>query len=117
MIRASVQARSGFFDAIGNAFQRHSALLIVFALLQLGDIISTHLALKSGLSEGNPIPAAVLASSGELGMYALKVVGVLAFLVIICLLDGRFKRAWHAVFAFNVIMFAVVLSNSLQVIL
>lgn len=104
-------------EMLMNALRARPLLLIVFAALQLGDVISTHLALKTGLSEGNPIPAAVLAIAGEGGMYALKLLAVALFLIIICRLQGRFKTdPWRAVTATNVIMAGVVLSNTAQLV-
>jgi len=96
-----------------DTLRRHSLLLVLFAALQLGDIVSTHLALRVGLPEGNPIPATVLTMAGEGGMYALKLLAVVSFLIVVCWLERRFKaNPWRAVGAMNVIMLGVVVSNS-----
>jgi len=100
-----------------SALRAHRLLLILFALLQLGDVISTHLALRAGLSEGNPIPATILSVAGEGGMYAAKLLAVVVFLIAVCCLEGRFKtNPWRAVGAVNLVMLAVVLSNMAQLV-
>lgn len=100
-----------------NALRAHPLLLVIFAALQLGDVVSTHLALGVGLPEGNPIPAAVLGVAGEGGMYALKLLAVVLFLVAIRYLEGRFRtNPWRAVSAMNVVMLGIVISNSAQLV-
>lgn len=107
------RASKGALDVL----RRHTLLLILFAALQLGDVVSTHLALRMGLAEGNPIPAAVLAFAGEGGMYALKLLVVVLFVVVVCRLEKRFRtNPWNAVRAMNVVMLGVVINNTSQLL-
>jgi hypothetical protein len=106
----------GYSSYILDALQRHPLLVSVFFLLQAADIASTNLALRAGLQEGNPIPAYVLSTSGELGLHTWKVVTVIMFLIIVCLLEPRFRHAWQAVRCVNIIMLGVVWSNAARII-
>lgn len=94
---------------------RHWLALSTFALVNALDVLTTHVALASGLSEGNPIPALLLRSGGELSMYAVKLIVWLG-LVIMAFYFTRWRLRWRAVQGVTVVLALVVISNTLQIV-
>lgn len=102
---------------IVGGLHRHWLAVALAALLHFGDVLSTHLALRVGLAEINLVPASVMALHGETVMYGLKLTAVATVILLICLLERRYPKLWHAVHVTNGMMAAVVLSNSVQVLM
>ncbi len=90
----------------------HTLSLVMLALLEAADVLTTHLGLAAGLPEANPLPAFVLAHAGEAGLYGVKILAVLLFVLALSrLAQRRQTNAWRALTVLNVLMLGVVLSN------
>lgn len=100
-----------------DGLRRHFLAAMLFAVLQFGDIVSTHVGLHSDLSEANPVASGLFSAAGEGSTYAFKLALVTAFLVLVCLLEVRYPRIWRAVRVTNVVMLLVVLTNTVQLFL
>ncbi len=88
----------------------------VYFLLTLGDIVSTEIAIRSGLREANPLPAWVMATFGRAEMYALRTgLTILVFLAVSHLIK-RYPRVWISIPIVNWMVGVVVFSNFFQTI-
>jgi hypothetical protein len=89
--------------------------LALFFLLNIGDLVSTYVALGSGMREGNPLMSALLVRYGfpALIVYKLAVVTLVAVGVVIL---RRFqpRLATVTIFVCNALVFAAVFLNILQ---
>lgn len=99
---------------VRNGLRRNAVAAFVLVMLQLGDVISTHVGLHAGLQEVNPLASRLFSTAGVGSTYGLKLALITVFLLLICLLEPRFPRIWRAVRITNVIMLLVVLLNSVQ---
>ena len=91
------------------------ALLVVFALLNLGDLASTYLGLAHGLNEGNPLMKQLLLHYGFGALIADKL------LVIVAVTTGALvlrRLDWHIAHAValvcDALILLVVVSNVVQ---
>ncbi len=101
---------------ITESLRQHRVLLLIAMVVNLGDVLTTHIGLASGISEGNPIPATLIANGGELAWLRTKF-GLMALLVLaICMLSRRYPKLWHTFTVTNVVLLAAVLSNSAQIL-
>ena len=92
-------------------------LVVLFLLLQVGDITTTALSFRRGAVEANLLPAWILRHWGELGMYLFKVVLVLMVLCAVLHLQSRFPRIWLALRVVNVVMVFVLIINLTSIFL
>lgn len=86
-------------------------LVVLFLMLQAGDITTTAIGFRRGAVEASLLPAWILRHWGELGMYCFKVLLVLAVLYAIMRLHNRFPRIWLSLRIVNVVMVFVLLIN------
>lgn len=91
------------------------AWLALFALLNIGDLISTYIGLHGGLREGNPLMDGLLLHFGFVALIAYKVL-VVAAVTIGVLMLRRFHRgiASATIWICNALVLAVVVLNVLQ---
>ncbi len=90
-------------------------VLLLFAMLNALDVLTTRLGLIVGIPEGNPIPAAIIASEGFETFVLVKVVLVL----VVCaapLLLPRFHRIWMAIHLGSALIALAVANNLLQIV-
>jgi hypothetical protein len=92
-------------------FSRRVIIVLVFALVNVLDVWTTHLGLAAGLTEGNPVTAMILASSGLWAWCCVKTLVAAGFLFIVL----RFHHPCFAVYGFVAVLSLVVISNSLAV--
>jgi hypothetical protein len=89
--------------------------LVVFVVLNVGDLISTYLALDIGFHEGNPLMSTLLAHYGFLALIVYKVGVVLVVGLGVALLRHFHpKLALVTLIVCNVLVFAAVFLNVLQ---
>lgn len=90
-------------------------LLAIFALLNVGDLLSTYIGLHGGLREGNPVMGSLLMHYGFSALIAYKVLVVVAVSIGVLMLR-RFHRAIASATAWicDALVLAVVLLNVLQ---
>lgn len=92
-----------------------SGWLGLFALLNLGDILSTYIGLANGMREGNPLMGTLLSHYGFTALVVYKVLVVLAVTGGILLLRSfSFSVARVTIVICNVLVALVVLMNILQ---
>jgi hypothetical protein len=91
------------------------ALLVLFAALNIGDLLSTWLDLRAGLHEGNPLMNVLLAQHGfaALILYKVFVIGVVA-VVAAAMWRDRPKLVAITLVACNVLVLGAVAINVLQ---
>jgi hypothetical protein len=99
-----------------DGLNQHRVGLLAALNLNLGDAVSTHIGLAGGIPEGNPVPARLLASGGELAFLGAKFGVAAAVVLVICLLGRRYPRLWHAITVTNVVLAVVVVSNVAQIL-
>jgi hypothetical protein len=92
-------------------------LVVVFLLLQFGDIVTTAISFRRGAVEANALPGWLLGNWGESGMYTTKALVVLAALYAILRLQHRFPRIWLSLRIINVVMVLVLLINATSIFL
>lgn len=92
--------------------------LVVYALLNLGDLASTYLGLQLGLREANPLMSGLLVQNGFGALIAYKLV------VIVAVIGGAFalyrmhpRAAFITVFVCNFLVFLAVAANVAQMAL
>lgn len=88
--------------------QGHKKLALVYLLLVLNilDVLTTHVGLQLGALEGNPIMAGLIGGVGEAATYAIKLSVVLAVALLICSMGKLQALKW-----LNLVMGATVVSN------
>jgi hypothetical protein len=101
---------------IADGFRRHRVLLFLALALNLGDALTTQFGLSLGIPEGNPIPAMMLANGGRFALFGSKFGVMAVVLLAVCLLGRRYPRLWHTFTVTNLVLLAVVLSNSAQIL-
>jgi hypothetical protein len=90
-------------------------LLVVFALLNGCDLLTTYLDLQTGLREGNPLMQHLLTSSGFGGLIAYKALMVLVVSCGIAALSRGYPTlARVTLWLCNGLVLLVVLSNLVQ---
>jgi len=97
------------------ALRYHHVAASALMLATLADILTTVAGLRSGLSELNPLMAAILSHS-ELLMYGLKLLLVGLVLGLCLHIEGRYPLAWYVVSFWALITFLVAYSNYAQVV-
>ncbi len=91
------------------------AWLVVFVLLNIGDLVSTYLALDIGFHEGNPLMSALLVRYGFSALIVYKLGVVLVVGLGVTLLRRFHPRlALVTLIVCNVLVFAAVALNVLQ---
>lgn len=89
--------------------------LTLFALLNVGDLVSTYAGLHSGMREGNPLMSTLLLSYGFGALIGYKIVVVCAVAVGIYILRGFSKGiASTTIWICNALVCAVVIVNLTQ---
>lgn len=92
--------------------------LAVFALLNLGDILSTYIGLSSGMREGNPLMSSLLAHYGFGALIVYKVLVVVAVTAGVLLLRTfQLKIARITIAVCNILVLLVVAMNVIQFVL
>jgi hypothetical protein len=107
---------AGALPRISEGIYRNRVVLLLALILNVGDVLSTHIGLARGLPEGNPIPAMLLANGGQMAMFSGKVAVFAAVLLVVCTLGDRYPKLWHTFTALNVILLLVVVSNTAQIL-
>ncbi len=107
---------SNVLPLIIDGLQAHRAALILVLILNLGDVVTTRLGFALGIPEGNPIPAMLHASGGEFAIFGAKFAVMITIILLVCLLGKRYPRLWHTLTVTNIVLLAVVVSNSAQVL-
>ncbi len=90
-------------------------VLLLFAMLNLLDVLTTRLGLVLGIPEGNPIPAAIIAGQGFETFVLVKVVLVLVVSAAPLLLP-RFHRIWMAIHFGSAVLALAIANNLVQII-
>jgi hypothetical protein len=116
-----VTRRRSPLHRLGMAVARSRSLVLllaVFALLNMGDLVSTYVGLHGGLREGNPLMSTLLLHYGFVALIGYKLLVVLAVSAGVFLLR-TFHRgiATATIWICNGLVFAVVLLNVLQFVL
>ncbi len=89
--------------------------LVVFALLNVGDVLSTYMGLQSGMREGNPLMSLLLAHYGFVSLIGYKLLVVLAVSGGVLLLRSfQLSVARVTIGICNVLVLLVVLLNLAQ---
>jgi|SRR5579859_30570 len=89
--------------------------LVLFALLNAGDLVSTYAGLHSGMREGNPLMSGLLVQYGFAALIVYKAVVIVAVSVGVYLLRTFSKViATATIWVCNVLVCAVVVMNILQ---
>jgi hypothetical protein len=90
-------------------------LLGLFVLLNVGDLVSTYVALGIGMREGNPLMSALLQHYGFASLIVYKVAVVAVVGGGVLLLRRFHPRLAHVtIWVCNVLVFAAVFLNILQ---
>lgn len=95
----------------------HTLTALVFLLLNIGDAVSTYVGLGRGLSELNPLPAALLARYGLGAMLSAKAFIILGALVLVLALGRRYPLLWRGLWGISIGMALVVVSNIVQMVM
>src|SRR5262245_45863575 len=91
------------------------ALVVLFAVLNAADLLSTYVGLRHGLHEGNPLMNGLLERFGFGALIAYKVVVIWAVAAGVRLLQSlRYSVARATSWTGNVLVFGVVLLNVVQ---
>src|SRR5262249_9970655 len=91
------------------------ASLILYAAVNLADLLSTYIGLQHGLREGNPLMGHLLAMHGFIAVVAYKTLVVAVVSVGVLALRKSYPRVAHlTVVACNVLVASAVLLNVLQ---
>jgi hypothetical protein len=75
------------------------------------DVLTTHLGLRQGATEQNPVMAHIFASQGEMVGYALKLTLVLAAILFLAATRRRYPIAWRVYQGLALVAWAVVANN------
>jgi hypothetical protein len=95
-----------------------SALVALFTILNIADLISTFVGLHSGMREGNPLMSGLLAHYGFMALIAYKVVVVAAVALGVRLLRSFRVSVAHATIVIcDVLVLLVVVLNVAQYVL
>ena len=90
--------------------------LLVFAILNLLDVGSTQLALRSGLQEANLLPGLLLTYGGAGSMYAFKAATALLVALVVLRVSPRASSIWYSIHLSNLILATVVALNLVQLL-
>jgi hypothetical protein len=92
--------------------------LVVYTLLNVGDLASTYLGLQAGLHEANPLMSGLLAQSGFGALIAYKLVVIVAVVGgAVALYRMRPRAAYITVHICNILVFLAVFLNVAQMLL
>lgn len=100
---------------MAEGLYQHRLALLLLLLLNLADVITTHVGLAIGIPEGNPLPAMLLAGGGQLAMFASKAGMMAGMALIVCLLHDRYPNLRLALTVTNFMLLLVLISNSAQI--
>ena len=89
--------------------------LILFALLQVGDVATTAYALQHGGMEANPFAAWIIANLGIAGLATLKLAAVTYAAAVGGACSGRLVAAWDFVIRGAGVLYALVVVSNLVV--
>jgi uncharacterized integral membrane protein len=90
-------------------------LVIVFAVLNVGDLASTYVGLASGMREGNPLMSVLLANFGFGALILYKMLVIVAVAAGVLFLSIVHRRVAHAtIWICNLLVLGVVVSNIVQ---
>jgi len=90
-------------------------LVLAFSAAEVADIITTHVSLRAGAVEANPIAAYVLRHFGEPTLYSLKL-GLVALVALTIVLLGRsYPSTWHALHVCTALVTVAVIMNVLTI--
>lgn len=93
-------------------------LLLLFAALNICDVVSTYVGLHNGLREGNPLMSGLLSQHGFGALLLYKALVVLVVSLGVYFLRAFSPRVAHAtIWICNGLVLAVVLLNILQFLL
>lgn len=90
-------------------------VLLLFAMLNALDILTTRLGIVIGIREGNPIPAAIIEAGGFEAFVFVKI----ALVLVVCALPvliPRFHRVWMAIHISSAVL-AIAIANNLVLII
>lgn len=89
---------------------------VLYALLNVGDLVSTWVGLRAGLSEGNPLMHNLLGVTGFGGLIGYKVLVTVVVVLGVGILHRWQPRVAHlTIWMCNVLTLAAVLLNVLQI--
>ncbi len=89
--------------------------LVIFALLNAGDLLTTYVDLRAGMREGNPLMRALLDQAGFSALIFYKALMVMVVSIGILMLNRSYPLLARAALAVcNVLVLVVVLSNVIQ---
>lgn len=96
---------------IGRIARVHSLetvhrVIILWLVLNAFDVLTTFVGLRLGAIEANPIAAGLIASSGEVAAYSLKLLFALVAVALLCKLGRQPLVKWA-----NMVLAAVVVFN------
>lgn len=84
--------------------------LAYFIVLNLCDMLTTHVALRNGALEGNPVATHILDSWGEPMLYAIKASAIICIAML-----GAWRGFWRTLWVANAIILLVVVNNLMHV--
>lgn len=100
---------------VRRAFPAITLWIGLFVLLNVGDLISTYVALGIGMREGNPLMSALLARDGFAALIIYKLVVVTVVAIGVTLLRRYHARlAQITILICNALVFVAVCLNVLQ---
>jgi hypothetical protein len=92
--------------------------LVVYALLNVGDLVSTYLGLAAGLREANPLMSGLLMHFGFGALIAYKLVVIVAVVAgAMALFRMHPRAAYLTVHVCNALVFAAVALNVVQMLM
>ena len=100
-----------------DGLRRWKPVLSAFVLLNVLDVVTTWLALRLGLMEGNPLPAALLSAGGTTGLFGFKVIATLLVIGVVLRLSRPFPGVWRALRVSNLFLCLIVFLNAMQLLL
>jgi hypothetical protein len=89
---------------------------LLFASLQLLDILLTSIGLAAGISEANPLMRTVQILHGEPAMYLLKILLEVGVVVIVWKLDARYNGKLRMGLWLGCVIMAGVIGNNLALL-
>ena len=92
--------------------------LVIYALLNAGDLISTYLGLQLGLREANPFMSGLLLQEGFGALIAYKLIVIFAVIGgALALYRMHPRAAYITVYACNLLVFLAVAANVAQMVM
>ena len=96
---------------IGRIARVHSLetvhrMIILWLVLNAFDVLTTIVGLRLGALEANPLTAGLIASTGEVATYTVKLLVALVVVGLLCKLGRRLLLKWV-----NMVMAVIIVSN------